>query len=104
MPPRKRVGVEQRERKKEGKRERQRGSHSSDVRAKMMPWPPNQMWRTCRFGSEGRRAGETRVDFDDAVVLGVLVESVLDVALSDDAEMSDDLRKGRVSLMWQLCR
>ena len=48
-----------------------------------------------RLGREGRRAREARVDLDDAVVLRVGVERVLDVALADDAEVAHDLDRGR---------
>jgi hypothetical protein len=43
---------------------------------------------------EGGRTGETGVDLDDAVLLRVGVERVLDVALSDDTEMTDDVDGG----------
>jgi hypothetical protein len=46
---------------------------------------------TGRLGGEGRRTRETRVDLDDAVLLRVRVEGVLDVALSDDAEVPNDV-------------
>mmetsp|Transcript_8149 Transcript_8149/g.18901 ORF Transcript_8149/g.18901 Transcript_8149/m.18901 type:complete len:259 (-) Transcript_8149:1998-2774(-) len=47
-----------------------------------------------RLGGERRRARETRVHLDDAVVLGVLVEGVLDVALADHAQMPHHLDSG----------
>mmetsp|Transcript_53358 Transcript_53358/g.126154 ORF Transcript_53358/g.126154 Transcript_53358/m.126154 type:complete len:499 (-) Transcript_53358:1442-2938(-) len=46
------------------------------------------------LGGEGRGARETRVDLDDAVVLRVLVQRVLDVALADDAQVADHLDGG----------
>ena len=49
-------------------------------------------------GRLGRKCGGTRqtcVDLDDAVLLGSGVERVLDVALADDAQVADDVDRGR---------
>ena len=43
------------------------------------------------LGGQGRAAREPGVDLDDAVLLRMRVEGVLDVALADDAEVPDDL-------------
>jgi hypothetical protein len=48
-----------------------------------------------RLGSERRRTRKTGVDLDDAVLLRVRVERILDVALSDNAEVADDVDGGR---------
>jgi hypothetical protein len=45
---------------------------------------------TSGLGGESRGSGETGVDLDDAVLAALGVEGVLDVALSDNAKMSDD--------------
>ena len=42
------------------------------------------------LGRERRRARQTRVDLDDAVVVRVRVERVLNVALADDAQVAHD--------------
>ena len=44
-----------------------------------------------RFRSERRTARQPRVHFDDAVLQGGWVKSVLDVALPNDAQMPDDV-------------
>ena len=46
------------------------------------------------LGGEGGRSGKTGVDFNDTVVETVGLQSVLDVALSYDSQMSDDLDGG----------
>ena len=43
------------------------------------------------LGSESRRTRETSVDFDDNIALGFGVKTELNVTLSDDTEMVDDL-------------
>mmetsp|Transcript_12244 Transcript_12244/g.26463 ORF Transcript_12244/g.26463 Transcript_12244/m.26463 type:complete len:392 (+) Transcript_12244:464-1639(+) len=48
-----------------------------------------------RLGGERRGAREARVHLDNAVVLRVGVERVLDVALADDAQVADHLDGGR---------
>lgn len=48
-----------------------------------------------RLGGEGRRTRETRVDLDDAVLLRMRVERVLDVAFTDNAEVPDDVDSRR---------
>lgn len=45
---------------------------------------------TSSLGSESRGSGETGVDLDNAVLAALRVESILDVALSNNAEMSDN--------------
>ena len=46
------------------------------------------------LGRERRRSRETSVDFDDAVFLRVRVEGVLNVALSDDSQVSNNVDGG----------
>mmetsp|Transcript_25250 Transcript_25250/g.75010 ORF Transcript_25250/g.75010 Transcript_25250/m.75010 type:complete len:998 (+) Transcript_25250:65-3058(+) len=48
-----------------------------------------------RLGGERGRARQARVHLDDAVVVRVRVERVLDVALADDAEVAHDLDRRR---------
>ena len=40
---------------------------------------------TCCLGGEGRRTTQTCIDFNDTIVVGIGIESKLDVTLSDDA-------------------
>lgn len=47
------------------------------------------------LGSESGRSRETSVDLDDAVLFGEWVESILDVTLSNDTEMTDDIDSSR---------
>ncbi|KAI3491680.1 hypothetical protein L1887_43992 [Cichorium endivia] len=46
------------------------------------------------LGGERRRARQTRIHLDHAVLAAVRAEGVLDVALADDAEVADDLEGG----------
>ena len=46
------------------------------------------------LGGQGRGAAEPRIDLDHPVVLAVGAESVLDVALADNAEMPDNVDGG----------
>ena len=46
---------------------------------------------TCCFGCECGGAGEASVDLDDAILLAVRVECVLDVALPYNAQTSNHL-------------
>lgn len=48
-----------------------------------------------RLAREGRRTRKTCVDLNDAVLLRVRVERVLDVALSNDAKMADNVDRRR---------
>ncbi len=50
------------------------------------------------LGGEGGGAGETGVDLDDAVLLTLGVEGVLDVALTDDAKVADHADGGLTQL------
>lgn len=47
---------------------------------------------TCCFGRECGGAGEASVDLDDAVLLAVRVECILDVALPYNAQAPNHLR------------
>mmetsp|Transcript_788 Transcript_788/g.1341 ORF Transcript_788/g.1341 Transcript_788/m.1341 type:complete len:332 (+) Transcript_788:1885-2880(+) len=46
------------------------------------------------FGSKGGGSRETGVDLDDAVALALGVQGVLDVALSNDSKVANDLNSG----------
>ena len=49
---------------------------------------------TGSLGSKGRRTRETGVDLDDSVVESVWLQSVLDVTLTNDTEMANNLDSG----------
>ena len=51
------------------------------------------------LGRQRRRAAQTRVDLDHAVVLRVRVEGVLHVALADHADVADDLDRQLAQLV-----
>ena len=44
-----------------------------------------------RFRSQGRRTADTRIDFDDVVLVAVRVEGILDVAAAFDFQAADDI-------------
>lgn len=46
---------------------------------------------TSGLGGKSRRSGETGVDLDNAVVQAIRLQGVLDVALSDNAKVTDNL-------------
>lgn len=49
---------------------------------------------TGSLGSQSGRTRETGVDFNNAVLLGVRVERILDVTLSNNTEVSDNVDSG----------
>ena len=51
-------------------------------------------WVTGGLGSECGGAGKSGVDLDNAVLLGEWVESILDVTLSNDTEVADNVYSG----------
>ena len=46
---------------------------------------------TCSLRSEGRRTAQASIDLDDTVVVGLSIESILDVALTHDVEVTHAL-------------
>jgi hypothetical protein len=47
----------------------------------------------CGFASEGRASRESRVDFDDVVLLRLGIQCVLNVAFADNSQVSEILFK-----------
>ena len=43
----------------------------------------------CSLGGECRRTAETGIDLDDAVIIGLGIECILDIALAHDSEVTD---------------
>ena len=50
-----------------------------------------RQWVSSSFGGQSRRTAQAGVDLNDTVILAVGVESVLDIALTDNTDMPDDL-------------